>query len=401
MATNYGDLYDQALEAYKAKPFAEQAKLSGFNFGGMDESGQAKWSAAAGDNIPFNSDAGETANSYVKSKTQFNSQEFFGQQGIIPIDPTLTNDGAYPGQPRMTPDAAQSWRDNWAKSFNQFGFNFNNYNDYLVHTTGPGNYVDDPKLGKVWVPDNRDSQTWNNDAMAASGKPQGNIIAKGVGNFLDNGGLVKAIGTAILAPGLSDLTNFGQNLITPDVPFDVGQNLVNNPEVFGSAGAAGAGTATAGAGVGGTSLLSAAKSAATLLSPLSSILSAGAANRSAEKMGGGSSINGTPAPTVTPPISMPTAGPGGSLLLSGSGAAAQRQSISDQYMRRGRASTFLTADSEKLGSLLRKNSKSWATISSARRRHLTRCIRRLPTISTPSARTLPFSVRLVLTSPPT
>lgn len=239
---SWGSDYSTAVSAYNALPLAEQARLAGYNFGGMDESGQEMWSAlegggARGIGVAPNTDAGETAGSYVRANTMFNGQKYFFDQGIVPIDGALTGDGQNGYTRDMSPAQARAYADNQARSFNQYGYNFGGVEDLLRYRTGSGHIENDPELGEIWVPDNRDTSTWNESYMGASAAPGGNFIDKAVGNFANSGGFVKALGGAIIGAGAGDIFNGGAdswgNLMSPDAPYDVGQNLVNNPDVFG------------------------------------------------------------------------------------------------------------------------------------------------------------------------
>lgn len=100
-----------------------------------------------------------------------------------------------------------------------------------------------------------------------------------------------------------------------------------------------AATAAGGATAAGTapSFLDTMKSVATVLSPVSSIISAASGIGAARRM------NSLAQPAVPAPVTMPTAGGPNTL-------AAQNASFAEQLMRRGRAATILTQpSSEKLG----------------------------------------------------
>lgn len=89
---------------------------------------------------------------------------------------------------------------------------------------------------------------------------------------------------------------------------------------------------------GGTSLLDSLKTAATVISPLSSLIAAASgvkAAKSLSNVGPGTSIGGVPAPTVAPPVTMPTLGGADTL-------SAMQANIQEQLVRRGRAATILT-----------------------------------------------------------
>lgn len=104
--------------------------------------------------------------------------------------------------------------------------------------------------------------------------------------------------------------------------------------------AAGAAGTAAGVGLaGGTSFLSNLKTVSSVLSPISSIVSAGANISATKKMADISA-----APQVAPPITMPS--PSGIQSLK-----ATQANFTSQLQRRGRASTILTSpDGERLGS---------------------------------------------------
>lgn len=207
---NFGALYSTATSGYNAMSPTERARLSGFSFGGMDESGNGRWSFTnSSDNLPLNIDANQTGDSYVRQNSGFDNQKFFSDQGISPMDPKWgQRDGLYNGPQSMTKEQARAYQDNFARSFNQFGFNFRGIDDYNLYRTGPGKYVDDPTLGEVWVPDNRNSQTWNQSAMAASG-----VGHNPVNRALDSGALVYGLGGAVAGAGAFDIFNGGANSI--------------------------------------------------------------------------------------------------------------------------------------------------------------------------------------------
>lgn len=100
--------------------------------------------------------------------------------------------------------------------------------------------------------------------------------------------------------------------------------------------ATGAYTAGAAAGAAGAGILESLKSAATVLSPVASLVSAASGVSSANKMS-------RVAPNVPGQLAMPIAG-------SPVATQAQQNSFVSQLQRRGRASTILTSpDGDKLG----------------------------------------------------
>jgi hypothetical protein len=155
----YGDLYNQAKSAWDSTPLDQ--RLSGLGYT-QNEEGQW-WS-------PDKQQYGNTENQYFANAAPFDSKKWFNDQGIIALNPQLMGDYGDTGGVTLGQDFARQYQDNQARSFNQFGFNFQNYDDMLRHTTGDGGWVDDPTLGKLWVPQNRDSQTWNQDYMGASSR---------------------------------------------------------------------------------------------------------------------------------------------------------------------------------------------------------------------------------------
>lgn len=204
----YGDLYNTALSQWDALGQDGQLRSLGFT-PNYKEAG-----AGFGYDIPqqyygnFNT-GGDGSNDAalaagIAKSTQFDQQKWLNDQGIVKYFDDAPGTG-------VTPEQQQAWRDNWARSFNQFGFNFGGMDDYLRNQTGPGHVEQDATLGKLWVPDNKNSQTWNNGAMAASGAPQGGALAQGVGNFMNSGGLVKTLGAAVLGAGATDVFNGGAN----------------------------------------------------------------------------------------------------------------------------------------------------------------------------------------------
>lgn len=198
---SWGDLYNTATQNYGNLGFNDQAALSGYKFGGVDESGQPIWTRADGQSINPNTDAGQTADSLVHSGTQFDKQGFFNELGIIPTNPDLTNngDGRTNG---YTPDAARQWQDMIARSYNM-----GSYDNLLKRETGAGQYVDDPTLGQVWVPNNRNSQTWDKSYVGATARGGGLFGA--LNKFADSGGLVKMLAGAVGGMGFGDLANGG------------------------------------------------------------------------------------------------------------------------------------------------------------------------------------------------
>ncbi len=226
----YGQDYNSALSAWDQRSLLDRLGTLGIT-GQVDEGGNQRYYDQSGQLMRF--DGSQPGATTPDRAGAFNGQDYFSKLGIIPIDPTLTNNGPGVDSPRMSPAEAQAWQDNQARSYNQFGFNFQNYDDMLRHMAGPGHYEDDPTLGRIYVPDNRDSNKWNLDFMGKSAV-QGGALNKTILNAANSGAFVKAPALAVLGAGYGDIFNAGANpwFGGPDVPYDVGQNLVNNPDVF-------------------------------------------------------------------------------------------------------------------------------------------------------------------------
>ena len=121
-------------------------------------------------------------------------------------------------------------------------------------------------------------------------------------------------------------------IVAPEVAGFVGTGafLPSGAEIFGPALSGAAGL---------SSLVSGAKTAATILSPVTSLVQA-ASGANAARAAGTRAGGATPiinAPAVTPPVTMPTFGTVDTL-------NAMRANIQQQLVRRGRAATILTSE---------------------------------------------------------
>jgi len=114
------------------------------------------------------------------------------------------------------------------------------------------------------------------------------------------------------------------------VAFDLGQ-VAADKALISSAASLGTGAAAT------SGILNTLKTAATVLSPVASLVSAASGISASKRMGT------TGAPGVPAPVAMP-------ILGGPSGFNAEQSSLAAQLRRRGRASTILTGQDERLGS---------------------------------------------------
>ena len=194
----YGTDYTTALSNWNALPLNDRLGQIGIT-GSVDEGGNNRY-YQNGELLRF--DGSQVGPQSAEQAGQFDAAKYFTQQGILPLRPGWT-DSSLMGMDDAT---ARAYQDNWARSFNgPGGYNFGGYDDYLRNQTGPGQWENDPTLGQVWVPQNRDSNTWNYDTNGRTANNQAGPIGNLVNGFADNGGLVGALAGGIMAPAVGDL----------------------------------------------------------------------------------------------------------------------------------------------------------------------------------------------------
>lgn len=166
-------------------------------------------------------------------------------------------------------------------------------------------------------------------SVVAGGLAEG---AGAVGMAAGEGAMVgEGLTAGALEGGVSGIENTVMSTMAPGEGAMVGPGLQTPADLLSSA---------APGGIGAKDILGTLKTAATILSPISSIMGAASGISASKKMG----VLTAP-PAVTPPVTMPILGSGASL-------NSLRSNIQDQLMRRGRAATILTdqGSGDRLGS---------------------------------------------------
>lgn len=132
----YGDLYMQAVNA---DPTAGMTII-------RDESGNPI--------LPSDAYPGQPTPEMLAQA--FDPRKWFNQQGIIPLSAKY-----YEGGSAGNPDTTTQEQQNAYQQVIAQKYGFPSLDAMLKYTTGPGQYVNDPTLGLLWVPNNKDYQTWN------------------------------------------------------------------------------------------------------------------------------------------------------------------------------------------------------------------------------------------------
>lgn len=230
---------------------------------------------------------------------------------------------------------------------------------------GEGEFSETPFGGLAYKPKSGNTEItnpeFNNYWMTAAGSNQPNVfkgfVTEGAFPFIASAMSLSSLLTGI--PSLlssvrgMDVLSDGVDLLPDAVSYagefgtgygGVGADLLTEGAVTGAGTETGTGpgTSTVTQSAGGESVLGKLKTIANIVSPLASLISAGASLFGSRNMGSA----GTP-PTTLPPITMPTAG--GPVSFQ-----AQQGSLASNLQRRGRASTILTGAEdrqlERLGS---------------------------------------------------
>lgn len=203
---NYGDLYNQAVSSWNAQSLNDQMAAAGW-YPSIDDSGNVSWHDVNGNPAPIFGDwSNAAANAeFSKQQSAFNSQDWFNQQGIIPVSG------------RFDPNIREGIQDAVAQKYG-----FPNYDAMLRYTTGSGQYVNDPSLGLLWVPNNKNYQTWNRSYVGALNQS----IRDPITSFVDRGGLVAALASGI--GGLSGAIGAAPAAEAAVAPTSIVDQIVSN-----------------------------------------------------------------------------------------------------------------------------------------------------------------------------
>jgi hypothetical protein len=199
---NYGDLYNKAASSFENLSQQDKMASQGLYLQFVDESGNPHYVNAAGETAQ----TGDMSTAeFANQQVPFNSQDWFNQQGIIPVSG------------RFDPNIREGIQDAVAQKYG-----FPNYDVMLRYTTGPGQYVNDPSLGLLWVPNNKDYQSWNRDYVGALNQS----IRDPITSFVDRGGLVAALASGI--GGLSGAIGAAPAAEAAVAPTSIVDQIVSN-----------------------------------------------------------------------------------------------------------------------------------------------------------------------------
>lgn len=185
----WGDSYTTAKSSWDSTPVLQRLLSLGYN-AYYDGDGNLRVQDGSGNNMG-GGDSASSLQDWINKTTAFNSQNWFNQQGIIPLGAQYWEGGNNGPLDQSSQNAYEQ------AVVGKYGFP--SVDAYLQNTTGAGHYENDPTLGPVWVPDNRNSQSWNRNYVAKLNQSVMDPITK----FADSGGLVygAAAGIGALAGG--------------------------------------------------------------------------------------------------------------------------------------------------------------------------------------------------------
>lgn len=204
MATDYGSLYNQAVSSWNAQPLDSRLSSVGW-FPSTDDSGSVSYHDVSGNPAPINGDWDRAAatTAFTNQAGAFNDRNWFNSQGIIPLGTKYWEGGGVNGD--------QAAQDAYiAQIMGHYGFP--SMDAYLQGTTGPGQYLNDPVLGKIWEPYNKDFQSWNRNYVGALNNKY--LSADPITSFANSGGLAKAGLLTLLSYGFGGLGGAGT---VPDI----------------------------------------------------------------------------------------------------------------------------------------------------------------------------------------
>lgn len=225
---SWGDLYYRLKSQWDNTPVDDRMKSR--NWGSyVDESGQRMYRDMGGseDRLSNYLDFGMGDNSamwgkFEQQQSAWDPRDFERAFLVLPLDDPFSGNGTYTDA-RIAPQG----KGNLLQFLN------------FVSGNQGGQIVYDPLIGRVWVPNNKSMFDPYRDFSKS-----GDFVT----HFMDSGGLVKVFASLILGGALAPMVDGGGTLLNAlgdvtgiapsvssgivDVPYDVGGNLVNNPEVF-------------------------------------------------------------------------------------------------------------------------------------------------------------------------
>ena len=173
---------------------------------------------------------------------------------IIPLAGQFWEGGT--NSPRLSGETDQQWRIRTQAEQNVFAdliaqkYGFPNLEAMLQFTTGPGQFFDDPLMGRLWFPVNQNPETYNRSYVGAMNQRVMDPITR----FVDQGGLVRALASAVLSPasqalgsGLTDVIGqtagqaVGRGITGTALNLATGQSLPQSLKSSAISGAAGIG----------------------------------------------------------------------------------------------------------------------------------------------------------------
>jgi hypothetical protein len=218
----YGDQFTQMLNDWNAQSLADRLASRGIT----QQDGQY-FTGSGEDRTQLRFDGSQTGYPNIDAAGAFDPRSFVNQYHVLPLDSAQFNGNLAYNDASIAPQQRGNL-DQWLNS---------------VSGGQGGQIINDPTLGRVWVPNNPSAfDPWRDTSPQRSGS----FIDNAVNGFADNGGVVAALGAGVGALGA------GAGMAGGGAAGQSGGMFSNLPSWAGGA-PEGLGGGAAGAGLGGAS----------------------------------------------------------------------------------------------------------------------------------------------------